>query len=516
MVTFVGGDFGGGNVADIASAADPVTWPAGIQANDVAVVGWAMQSTATPVTTGWTVPANGAADSTSGSLRMRVMVRVLTGSESGTVSLTNTTALINRQCAVLVVYRGVDSAAIIDQIANLPETTSGTTHTNPSVTLGVANAPVLTIVGERVNTGTNAWTPPTGYIEREDSDGVATGSGGSSCAIADDGLGVSRSSGTVVTPGVWTSGNGVSTSNVVTFTLSLTPSGPTAKTLSDSASAADTLTAAATTALTDTVASADAVLPAVTVPLTDVAAAVDALAVNRPLTITDMSTAADTMSATAMVVLSDPASASDVVTVVANLTLTDAISTTDSLTATASAAVSDAATASDMLTVTVTADLADTASVSDTVMLGQPVDLIDLVSAADALSVSVLAILADATTAADVPSVAVALSLADAGAGADALSAGDATTPRAVVDVVTAVDTLTATAVLSLADMADAVDAVAVFRPGAPTRGSMTGHPRSGPDADAAVRPGPDVHAVPRGGPSTTARPRAGASMGGS
>lgn len=227
MVSFVGGDFGGGNIADIASATDPVTWPTGgnaPQSGDIAVIAWAMQNTVTPTTTGWTVPTNGSADSTSGALRMRVMWRVCTGSESGTITLTNSGSVINRQCAVLAIWRGVDNTTPIDQIQFLAETTAGTTHACPSVTLGVANAAVVAVVGERVSSGTNAWTPPSGYTEREDSDGVATGSGGTSCAIADDGLATSRSSGTVVTPGAWTSGNSISTANVVTFTLSLKPS----------------------------------------------------------------------------------------------------------------------------------------------------------------------------------------------------------------------------------------------------------------------------------------------------
>src|ERR1044072_5048389 len=137
MGTFVGADSGGGNVADITSAPDPVTWPTGPnapQAGDIALVGWIMQNTVTPTTTGWTVA--GSNDLSSGAGRMRVLWRACTGTESGNVSLTNSGATVNRQCADLIVVRGYDTTNPIDQIQFRPETVSGTTHANPSVTLG--------------------------------------------------------------------------------------------------------------------------------------------------------------------------------------------------------------------------------------------------------------------------------------------------------------------------------------------------------------------------------------------
>lgn len=225
MVSLVGADPGGGNVANINTAADPVVWPA-VAAKDVAFVFWIMQNTVTPVTTGWTVPANGSFDGTSGASRYRLMWRACDGTESGNVGLTNTGPTANRQCATLVVYRGLDNTNPIDVLASpLQETVSGTTHQPPAVTIGVANAPVITAIGERSTTGTNAWTPPGSPFnnERADSDGAATGSGGTIVAWADDGLAVTRSAGTTVTPGVWTSGNAFATANVVTWTMSLNP-----------------------------------------------------------------------------------------------------------------------------------------------------------------------------------------------------------------------------------------------------------------------------------------------------
>lgn len=225
MVTFVSADAGGGNVANINTATDPVVWPT-VAAKDIAFVFWIMQNTVTPVTTGWTVPANGSFDGSSGASRYRLMWKACDGTESGNLSLTNTGPTANRQSATLVVYRGLDNTNPIDVLASpRDETVSGTTHACPSVTTGVANAPVICAIGERATTGTNAWTPPSSPFnnERADSDGAATGSGGTIVAWADDGLAVTRSAGTSVTPGVWTSGNSFATANVVTWTMSLNP-----------------------------------------------------------------------------------------------------------------------------------------------------------------------------------------------------------------------------------------------------------------------------------------------------
>ena len=229
MVSFVGADSGGGNVANINTAANPVTWPAGIQSGDTAIVLWIMQNTVTPtIPSGFTVPTGGAFDGSTGSARYRFMWRTCDGSESGNLSLTNSTAggTANRQSAVLIVYRGLNAANPIDGTPQTrDETSSGTTHASPSVTTGVANAVVWVGVGERATTGTNAWTPPSSPFnnERADSDGAATGSGGTIVAGGDDGLAVSRASGTVVTPGSWTSGNAFASANVVTWTVSLKP-----------------------------------------------------------------------------------------------------------------------------------------------------------------------------------------------------------------------------------------------------------------------------------------------------
>jgi hypothetical protein len=84
---------------------------------------------------------------------------------------------------------------------------------------------VIAAIGERINAGTTGWTPPGSPFnnERFDTASLANGSGGTITGEADDGLAAGRASGAVVTPGVWTSANAISTANVVTWTVSLKP-----------------------------------------------------------------------------------------------------------------------------------------------------------------------------------------------------------------------------------------------------------------------------------------------------
>lgn len=219
MVSFVGADdAGNGNIDPIT-----ITWPT-VQAGDVALLWWIMTSSGTAPTspTGFTLQQSVTGDT--GTTLMRFEAAVLTGSESGSLNLT--AGAFNRHSAVMSVYRGCHLSSPIDTWAVRDEDTSATTHANPQVTTGYANCAIATAIGERSGTGTNAWTPPTGYTERADSLATATGTGGTICACADDGLAVSRSAGTNVTPPVWTSGNTFASVNVLTWTVSLRPLDP--------------------------------------------------------------------------------------------------------------------------------------------------------------------------------------------------------------------------------------------------------------------------------------------------
>jgi len=213
MATHVGSTTAGANAATIAPA-----WPAGTLPADVAYIFWATVNTATPnVPTGFTeIAAN---DQANGSLRTRIYRKVLTATESGSITLSNSTALANRQAACLCVWRGLNTTTPEDSSPSWRnETVSGTTHANPAETTTVADCVIITAIMERTSSITSNWTPPTGYVERADTQSLAFGSGGTIAAVADDLA--SKAIGTY-TPGVWTSNSATATPNVGTYTLAL-------------------------------------------------------------------------------------------------------------------------------------------------------------------------------------------------------------------------------------------------------------------------------------------------------
>jgi hypothetical protein len=218
-IAFIDGFSSGGNVISLTPA-----WPGSQSASDFALLWWTFQSTATPTNpTGFTQVATN--NTASGAGTSRLFSRALDGTEgTGTITLSApVSAAAERQSAVLAIYRGVDS---IDQFAWRAETTAGTTHANPQVTTVAANCGIVTAVLERATTGTNGWTAPTGYTEREDTTTQATGSGGTITACADLSTGVLLTpfaAGSAVTPPVWTSANAFSTANVGSWTVSLKP-----------------------------------------------------------------------------------------------------------------------------------------------------------------------------------------------------------------------------------------------------------------------------------------------------
>lgn len=214
---FVAADVGGGNIANINAAADPLTWPAHV-ADDVALLLWCAQNTMTLTDPpGWQLVNR--VDAVS--LRMSLYWRACDGTEAGNISLAASST--NKMCAALAVYRGASLAqpAAADW-AWRTENVSGSTHANPSVALPVADCGVITMIGER-GAGTTSWTQPAGYTERADTDGLGVGAGGTICAVADDGLATPRQAGAAVTPGVWTSDNAFATTTCETVTLALRP-----------------------------------------------------------------------------------------------------------------------------------------------------------------------------------------------------------------------------------------------------------------------------------------------------
>ncbi len=212
MTSFVGQDTEGGNVEDLT-----VTFPS-VQAGDVAVLLWLMQNTSTPaLPSGFTLPSGGLVDGDSGSMRMGLYWQAL--SAGGSVTLDG--SAINRQSAVMAVYRGAHPTAPISAWAVRDEGSSVSTHPCPQVTPLHGGCVILSGVGERASSGTTSWT--TAYSKRADSASLATGSGGTICAIADDGLSTPRAAGVAVTPPNWVSADPFASANVLTWSIALRP-----------------------------------------------------------------------------------------------------------------------------------------------------------------------------------------------------------------------------------------------------------------------------------------------------
>lgn len=198
-----------------------VSFPAGVQSGDVALLAWAMQNTQTFVDpTSHAFSLVGTKDHATSSCRLRVLKRICTGTESSaTISGWNNGA-INRQTACLVVYRGyVD----IDGIVFLDESVAGTSHDCPSIGTGngaVDGDHIIVVAADRAATLAANGDPPTTpvpFTER-----ITGGSGGTSGTyvnVSDDGL----QSGRIMPfdPGSFT--NMLSTANAITATIAFRP-----------------------------------------------------------------------------------------------------------------------------------------------------------------------------------------------------------------------------------------------------------------------------------------------------
>jgi len=183
---------------------------------------------------------------------------VMTGSESGDVSLTTTTGA--RQVGTLGVWNGYTD---VQQVVNQPETSGSavTTHASPSITPQVTGSGFVLIYMERVTTGTTTITPPAGFTKRLEFG--TSGSGGVFVCVADD---LSGTRGlTLFTPGSWT--GSTATTSAMVYLIELAPSFTTHE-ASGTRTATATLTASAaltrlasgdTTATATLTASADVV-----------------------------------------------------------------------------------------------------------------------------------------------------------------------------------------------------------------------------------------------------------------
>lgn len=213
MGTFVGTSANGGNVTALTTAnSAAITWPT-VQAGDLAIIAWTFQNTATPTDpTSQTFTLYDQVDD--GSCRSRLLYRVCTGSESGTIAGWSN-SIPNRQTAVLFVVRGYVS--FVATSATEPGTS--TTHDCPAIGTGngAATGDSVIVIGTDRSGLTTTATPPSGWAKRTTSEFGLAASGGTYTGVADDGL---TGQTMPVDPGSWTMQSG---STSVTRTLALRP-----------------------------------------------------------------------------------------------------------------------------------------------------------------------------------------------------------------------------------------------------------------------------------------------------
>lgn len=215
--TLVGTDSAAGNLQNLTVQwADTGSFAAG----DLALIFWEHVSSVaagSEVTqpTGFTLQGS----QTDGTVILSVWSKVVTGSESGSITLGHAGA--TRHCVDLVVVRGYSG---VHAVAGAADAGTDAVHTCPSATPTIADVGVLISSGERQTTGSSTATYPSGYTQAVISSVVGTSGG--LCSVAYEGSAGSitgtHTSGVAISPGDIT--HDVSATDVATLTVLLTPS----------------------------------------------------------------------------------------------------------------------------------------------------------------------------------------------------------------------------------------------------------------------------------------------------
>lgn len=187
MGSFVGASNAGGNVQALTSAnSAPLAWPAGLLANDLAILPWTFGPAGTTPTDPTSQVFTLQGTLADGNCISRLLVRQCTGSESGNISGWQCSA-INRQTAVLFVVRGF---SLVSAAVALAEAGTSTSHDCPAVGTGdgAANGDSIVVIGTDRAGSTGPTSAPAGFSKRTGSEAVASGSGGTLTVVADDGL----------------------------------------------------------------------------------------------------------------------------------------------------------------------------------------------------------------------------------------------------------------------------------------------------------------------------------------
>lgn len=242
-----------------------------------------------------------------------------------------------------------------------------------------------------------------------------------------------------------------------------TSAGDTPKTLTETATGTDALTANAVTSLTESSTSTDALTVSSGTPLADTGSGLDAMSVSVASALTEIGTGTDTLGVSATVSLSDvrPA-ATDVLSVAASIALSESVTAADNLTVDKGSTpktLTDNASATDVLSVSSTVGLTETVTSVDALTVTVQTTLTEISTSTDALATGAAVSLTEFVSANDSISANAAVTLTDSAIAVDLISTG---VPKALIDSATAVDSLSANAALSLSETAHGTDALAI------------------------------------------------------
>lgn len=217
--SLVGTDVSSSAVGSTSTAS--VTWPT-VASGDLALLFWVLISTANP-----TDPADftvqGSVNTPNGTGELRCVYKVCTGSESGTITVSDDAGTQDKVTASLAVYRGVSTTSPINAFQTLPGNTLGTSLPCPAATSTAAGVMAVTVLGSRVTTGPTSLTSASPFTSRTFAPSPAFTGGGSSAVGLADNLTPYGASGTVITPPNWTSNFSYTNNAWATMTVLLTP-----------------------------------------------------------------------------------------------------------------------------------------------------------------------------------------------------------------------------------------------------------------------------------------------------
>ncbi len=203
-----------------ANSADvTVTIPATVQANDGLVAVHTAAGTGSTVATpaGWSLEAGPIDKGTA--LRVYVFSKYATGADAGaSFTVSKSTADATKKYLTVAAYSGVDLTDFISDIQSQVESTAGTSHTAPAVTVSGSGNWVAEYMVDRGSPASTDITPPAGFTERVQQVGTGTGTCTTEWCDSNGSVAAGTHSGDSFT-------GTVSTANAITLALVIKPAG---------------------------------------------------------------------------------------------------------------------------------------------------------------------------------------------------------------------------------------------------------------------------------------------------